>query len=90
MLSLAFAAPFAAPSADARVVEPVTVTKSVTVPASEARTLNLRCPARAAALNGSVRGALAGAESIPSIDPRNWSFRFTAGAAPREVLVQNL
>jgi hypothetical protein len=83
MLSVAFAAPFAAPPAEARVVEPVTVAKSLTVPAGETRTLNLRCPARAAALNGAVRGALAGAESIPSSNPRNWTFRFTGGSAPR-------
>jgi hypothetical protein len=70
-------------AAQARVVEPVTVSKSLSVPAGETRSLDLRCPARAVALNGTVRGALAGSESIPASDARRWSFRFTAGQKPR-------
>jgi hypothetical protein len=81
--SVAVAAALVPAAAHARVIEPVTVSKSVSVPAGETRTVDLRCPAHAPALNGSVRGPLAGSESIPGLDARRWSFRFTAGQAPR-------
>jgi hypothetical protein len=67
----------------ARVVEPVTVSKSISVPAGQTRTLDLRCPAHSVALNGSVRGPLAGTESIPHNDARRWGFRITAGTKAR-------
>jgi hypothetical protein len=70
-------------AAQARVVEPVTVSRSVTVPAGQTRTLDVRCPARAVALNGSVRGPLDGSESIPGNDARHWSFSFSAGDRAR-------
>jgi hypothetical protein len=81
--SFAVAAAVFPAAAVARVVEPVTVSKSVTVPAGQTRTIDLRCPARSVALNGSVRGPLAGSESIPGNDARRWSFRFTAPTKAR-------
>jgi hypothetical protein len=81
--SLAVAAAVFPAVGAARVVEPVTVSKSVSVPAGQTRTLDVRCPARAVALNGSVRGPLAGTESIPRNDARHWTFRVTAGTRAR-------
>jgi hypothetical protein len=82
-VSLAVVAAVFPAAAPARVVEPVTVSKSVSVPAGQTRTIELRCPARAVALNGSVRGPLAGTESIPHNSARRWAFRITAGTKAR-------
>jgi hypothetical protein len=82
-VSVALAVVLVPGTAQARVVEPVTVSKSVDVPAGETRSLTLRCPARAAALNGSTRAALASTDSIPSNDARHWTFRFTATSSAR-------
>jgi hypothetical protein len=64
-------------AAQARVVEPVSVTGNVDVPAGETRSLTLRCPARAVALNGA---SLDATSSVPGIGARRWTFRFSAGA----------
>lgn len=66
--SAAFAA-----TAQARVVEPVWVTKRVDVAQGQTKSVTLRCPARAVALNGAAPHA---ASSIPAIDARRWTFRF--------------
>jgi hypothetical protein len=80
---LALAAAVVPVAAEARVIEPVTVSKSVSVPAGQTRSLNLRCPAHSVALNGTANVPLTGTDSIPASDARNWTFRFTAGSAPR-------
>lgn len=64
--------------AQARVVEPVSVTGQVDVPAGQTRSLTLKCPARAVALNGSSFDATS---SVPDIKARRWTFRFSAGAS---------
>jgi hypothetical protein len=68
--------------ASAQVVEPVSVSKSVSVPAGATRSLTLSCPGSAVALNGAPT-SLRSASSVPVTDPREWSFRFSAGAAAR-------
>jgi hypothetical protein len=65
-------------AAQARVVEPVSVTGRVDVPAGQTRSLTLKCPARAVAINGSSFDATS---SIPGINARRWTFRFTAGGS---------
>jgi hypothetical protein len=64
-------------AAQARVVDPISVSKSVTVPAGESRSLTLGCPARAVALNGVAPAATS---SIPGPNGRGWTFRFAGGA----------
>jgi hypothetical protein len=64
--------------AQARVVEPVSATGQVNVPAGQTRSLTLKCPARAVALNGSSFDATS---SIPGTNARRWTFRFSAGAS---------
>lgn len=81
--SLALAPVLVPGAAQARVIEPVTVSKSIDIPAGETRFLTLRCPARAVALNGSSHAALASTDSIPSNDARRWTFRFTATSVAR-------
>jgi hypothetical protein len=63
-----------ATTAQARVVEPVWVTKHVNVAAGKSKSVTLKCPARAVALNGAAPHA---ASSIPVLDARRWTFRFT-------------
>jgi len=82
-VSVALAAVLVPGSAQARVIEPVTVSKSIDIPASETRFLTLRCSAHAVALNGSTHAALASTDSIPSNDARRWTFRFIATANAR-------
>jgi len=60
-------------AAQARVVEPVWVTGHASVAPSQTKSITLKCPARAVALNGAARNA---ASSIPAIDARRWTFRF--------------
>lgn len=83
MVSLALAAAALPAVAHARVIEPVSVWKSIDVPAGETRSLTLRCPAHSTALNASTRAPLASTDSIPSNDARHWTFRFTASSSPR-------
>jgi hypothetical protein len=83
VVSLALAATAFPAAAGARVIEPVSVSKSIHVPAGKTRTLTLRCPAHSTALNASTRAALASTDSIPSNDARHWTFRFTASSSPR-------
>jgi len=65
-------------AAHAGVVEPISVSKSVSVPAGGSRSLTLRCPARAVALNGAAPAATS---SIPGPNGRGWTFRFASAAA---------
>ena len=67
-------------AAQARVVEPVSVTGKVDVPAGKTLSLTLNCPARAVALNGT---SLAATSSFPGINARRWTFRFSAGATAK-------
>jgi hypothetical protein len=61
-------------AAQARVVEPVSVTGQVDVPAGETRSLTLKCPERAVALNGAAPNA---SSSIPGANARRWTFHFS-------------
>jgi len=65
-------------AAQARVVEPVSVTGQTDVPAGQSRSLTLKCPDHAVALNGSAFDATS---SIPGANARRWTFRFPAGAS---------
>jgi hypothetical protein len=70
------AGPASALAAD--VVVPSSVADSTTVPADGSRTLTLRCPARAVALNAAVTNRDPGVtvrRSIPGSKPGTWSFR---------------
>lgn len=60
-------------AAQARVVEPVWVNKQVNVTPGQTKTVTLKCPAHAVALNGAAPNA---ASSIPVSDARRWTFRF--------------
>jgi hypothetical protein len=60
-------------AAQARVVEPVWVNKQVNVTLGQTKTVTLKCPAHAVALNGAAPNA---ASSIPVSDARRWTFRF--------------
>jgi hypothetical protein len=62
-----------ASTAQARVVEPVWVNKHVDVAQGQTKSVTLKCPAHAVALNGAAPHA---ASSIPAIDARRWTFRF--------------
>jgi hypothetical protein len=61
-------------AAQAKVVEPVWVIKSVAVTPGQTKSVTLKCPARAVALNGAAPNA---SSSIPAADARRWTFRFT-------------
>jgi hypothetical protein len=78
------AAPASALAAD--VVVPSRVAASTTVPAGGSRTLTLRCPATAVALNAAVTRRGAGVtvrRSIPGATPGHWRFRLSAAAGAR-------
>ena len=78
------ALPASALAAD--VVVPSRVAASTTVPAGGSRTLTLRCPATAVALNAAVTRRGAGVtvrRSIPGAAPANWRFRLSAAAGAR-------
>jgi hypothetical protein len=80
--TLAAVAAVALPAAaQARVVDPVTVVRSVTAPAGETASMTLKCPTRAVALNGAATTALADTDSIPGGNARRWTFRAKAGAS---------
>jgi hypothetical protein len=78
--AVVLAAPAAAAApADAadRVVQTSSVSSETTVPAGATRSLTLTCPKGSVALNGAptTSGAY---DSIPSTNPRRWTFRFAA------------
>jgi hypothetical protein len=75
---LALAAVPASASA-APLVHPVSVSRSVTVPSGDTRSLTLTCPGTAVALHGAPSPEL-GADSIPGSHPQRWTFRFAAEA----------
>jgi hypothetical protein len=78
------AAPASALAAD--VVAPSSVAASTTVPAGGSRTLTLRCPAAAVALNAAVTRRGAGVtvrRSIPGSSSGDWRFRLSADAGAR-------
>jgi hypothetical protein len=78
------ALPASALAAD--VVVPSRVAASTTVPAGGSRTLTLRCPATAVALNAAVTRRGAGVtvrRSIPGTGSGDWRFRLSAAAGAR-------
>ena len=78
------AAPASALAAD--VVVPSRVAASTTVPAGGSRTLTLRCPAAAVALNAAITrrgGGVTVRRSIPGTDAGVWRFRLSADAGAR-------
>jgi hypothetical protein len=70
-------------AAQARVVEPVSVSGRVDVPTGQSRSLTLKCPAHAVALNGATTSALGATSSTPGANARRWTFRFAAGTTAR-------
>jgi hypothetical protein len=62
-------------AAAAPVVEPVSVSRFVTVEAGETRTVALTCPGTAVALHGAASSEPR-TDSIPSSNPQRWTFRF--------------
>ena len=69
--------------AGAKLVEPISVTSSVEVPAGKTRSALLRCPARAVALNVGVTTGLDLVESVPRFTARGWDLRFSGGSRGR-------
>ena len=67
-------------AAAAPVVDPVSVSRFVTVDAGETRALTLACPGSAVALHGAASSER-GSDSIPSSDPQRWTFRFANGSS---------
>jgi hypothetical protein len=73
--ALAITAAVAIPAAaDAKVVEPVWVTKNVAASPGQTKSITLKCPAHAVALNGAAPNA---SSSVAAADARRWTFRFT-------------
>jgi hypothetical protein len=68
-----------APAAAAPLVDPVSVSRSVTVPSGATRSLTLTCPGTAVALHGAASWEL-GTDSIPGSHPQRWTFRFASEA----------
>lgn len=66
----------------APVVEPVSVSRTVVVPAGATRSVILSCPGAAVALNGAASSQ---SDSIPGADPQRWTFRFAAEGTGRRV-----
>jgi hypothetical protein len=62
-------------AAAAPVVDPVSVSRFVTVAPGETRTVALTCPGTGVALHGAP-SSQRGSDSIPSRDPQRWTFRF--------------
>jgi hypothetical protein len=79
-LSMLAAVPGAA--AAAPVVDPGSVSGSVTVPQGATRTPTLTCPGAAVALHGAASSE-PGTDSIPSSNPQRWTFRFDSGPRRR-------
>jgi hypothetical protein len=69
--------------ASARLIQPISVTASTNVPAHQTRTVFLKCPARAVALNAAATSALDATDSVPRPTARGWTLTFTAGAQSR-------
>jgi hypothetical protein len=69
-------------AAAAPVVDPISVSRSATVPAGATRSLTLTCPGSAVALHAAATSRLAPIASVPGTNPRRWTFRF-ASEAPR-------
>jgi hypothetical protein len=71
-------------AAAAPVVDPVSVSRFVTVDAGETRTLTLTCPGTSVALHGAA--STERSDSIPGADAQRWTFRFgPASGGPRRV-----
>jgi hypothetical protein len=71
----------------ANVVTPSSVAESTTVPAGGSRTLTLRCPTTAVALNAAVTeqgGGITVRRSSPGAGPGDWRFRLSAAAGSRQ------
>jgi len=68
----------------APVVEPLSVSRSVLVPAGQARSATLSCPDTAVALHGAASSE-PGGDSIPGSHPQRWMFRFAPQGADRRV-----
>jgi hypothetical protein len=62
-------------AAAAPVVDPVSVSRFVTVAAGDTRTVSLTCPDTAVALHAAATSE-PGTDSIPSSNPQRWTFRF--------------
>jgi hypothetical protein len=72
-------------AADAALVEPISVSTTADVPAGQTRSVTLRCPARAVALNTGVTAGLDIVDSVPKFTARGWTLKFTAGSRSRSV-----
>lgn len=70
-------------AAQANLIQAISVTGSVKVPAGQTRTLFLKCPARAVALNAAATSTLASTNSVPRFTARGWELTFTAGKGSR-------
>jgi hypothetical protein len=70
-------------AASAKLIQPISVSASTNVPAGQVRTLFLKCPARAVALNAAATSALDATDSVPRPTARGWKLTFTAGAQSR-------
>jgi hypothetical protein len=68
----------------APVVEPLSVSRTVAIPADAARSVILTCPGTAVALHAAASSER-GSDSIPGSNPKRWTFRFTPDGAPRRV-----
>jgi hypothetical protein len=66
-------------AAAAPVVDPVSVSRFVTLDAGETRSLTITCPGTAAALHGAASSER-GTDSIPRANPQRWTFRFANGS----------
>jgi hypothetical protein len=68
-------------AAQADLIQAISVTGKVKVPAGQTRTLFLKCPARAVALNAATTtSALPSTNSVPRFTARGWELHFTAGS----------
>jgi hypothetical protein len=67
------------PASAAALVDPVSVSRSVTVPSGATRSLSLACPGTAVALHAAASYEL-GSDSVPGSHARRWTFRFTSDA----------
>ncbi len=84
MIALAAVAAAPASASAAPLVDPVSASRSVSVPSGASRSTTLTCPGTAVALHGATTDDPAG-HSVPRSDPQRWTFRFSGGAADRRV-----
>jgi hypothetical protein len=68
----------------APVVDPVSVSRTVLVPADSPRSVILNCPGTAVAL-GAAASSEPGSDSIPGANPKRWTFRFAPDGTARRV-----